>query len=287
LTATGERQLLAIQENSVRAQVRLAQGVASEKNNNIVESLVYFQQALNADQGMNEASQRLQNFAQGSPGASIRERANWATVQKEKWEKIFNDLGDYVYNNLRIVVYDFSAISDQFDARTNKVSITVTPGVKLIFDSTVLSVWKSVLDQWEQIKNLEENKSWVNSLSLKRDVRRSAGYYAFFSADIILYDEDGIRIANARQQLEYSDAVDNNDKTSFSGSISYGKNLQIFPQNRYSNMVSYRGVSFSVPLNDITDYMTAKVTGIYYDGRTFFPSRIMSQSEYDEWAKKQ
>ena len=286
LTAIGKQRLLAAQENTIKAQVKLAQGMASEKNDSLVESLAYFFEALNADKGMKEASQHIQNFAQGSPGNSIRERANWAIAQKEKWEKVFNDLGDYVYNNLRIVVYDFSKISDQFDAKTNKVSITVTPGVKLIFDSTVLNVWKSVVDRWEQIKNLEENKSWANSLSLKRDVRSSAGYYAFFRATINLYDEDGIRIDNTSRQLEYNSAIFNIDNA-FRSDIKYGKNLQILPQNRYFNAVPFGSASFSVPLENITEKMSAKVADIRYDGREICPARIMSQSEYDVWVKNQ
>jgi TolB-like protein len=147
LTAEGERQLLTIQEREVKGQVRLAQGMSAERNNNELQALVYFYEARIADQGNREASQRIQTFGQGSPGASIRERAEWAVTQKARWEKIFNDLGAYVYENLRIVVYDFSTISDQFDARTNKVTLTITPGVKLTYDSTVLSVWKTAIDQ--------------------------------------------------------------------------------------------------------------------------------------------
>jgi hypothetical protein len=286
LTATGESQLLAIQENSVRAQVRLAQGMTAEKNNNVVESLVYFQEALNADQGMSEASQRIQNFAQGSPGASIRERANWATAQKEKWEKIFNDLYSYANENLLIIVYDLSSFSDQFNARTNTVDITVTPGVKLIPNSTVLTVWKRIVDQWEQIKYLEENKSWTNSVSVKKmtrdmdDIRQRLGYddEYYCSVSIGLYDDEGIRIAQTKGGGKFD--------------IRYNKNLQILPQNRYFSNRPFNKVTFTmVKINDITDELHTKVdnnmTIARYGNESNIPSRIMSLSEYDEWVKKQ
>ena len=279
LSAEGERQLLAlaVEERTVKSQVRLAQGMSAERNNNELQALIYFYEARNADQGNREASQRIQTFGQGSPGASIRERAQWAITQKTRWEKIFNDLTDYVYENLRIVVYDFSTISDQFDARTNKVTLTVTPGVKLIVDSTVLTVWKTVIDQWEQIKNLEENKSWANSLSLRRrgtmgDVRYALQTYSP-SANIELYDEAGIRIANSSQHL--------NSKASI-GDIRYDRNLQILPQSRYFSTTPFVTVSFSVPLDNITDNMSAKVVNIRYFAEVY-PARIMSVQEWNEW----
>jgi hypothetical protein len=307
LTAIGKQQLLARQENTVRAQVKLAQGMASEKNDSLVESLAYFFEALNADQGMKEASQHIQNFAQGLPGNSIRERANWAIAQKEKWEKVFNDLVDYVDNNLLIAIYDFSTIEDQFNARNNTVDITVKPGVKIISDSMVLTVWKFILDQWDSIKNKEENKSWANSLTVKsplisrwaggsapEDIRRGIGkdplttdrsYYAIIN----LYDDIGIRISQNAVRLSR-------------GVIKYEINLQILPQERYFNAAPFQPVTFvRVKISDITDNLSAGVYSIAYgliyasDGLSLLsgsspygavPARIMSKSEYDAWLKK-
>lgn len=287
LTAEGERQLLTIQERTVKAQVRLAQGIAAEKNNNVVQSLVYFHESLNADSGMREASQRIQTFAHGSPGASIRERANWATEQKAKWEKIFNDLTDYVQKNVYIVVYDFSTITDRFDARTNRVTITLTPGVKLIPDSSVLTVWKTVNDEWQKISAMEENKSWANSLSVKQTnvvvVRSLIRFYNNWTT-VALYDKDGIRIIE--RQTNFPDTRIN-PSTSNGLSIAYNNNLQVLPQKRYFDNIPYASVSFTVPLKDITDELSAKPlnTGHYTHGN--FPSRIMTVVEWEQWLRSQ
>jgi TolB-like protein len=306
LTAEGERQLLAIQERTVRAQTSLARGMVAERNNEHLQSLVYFQEALNADRGMAEASQRIQSFGQGSPGAGIRERAEWATTQKAKWEKIFNDLVDYMDNNLFIAVYNFSTIEDQFDARTNRVTLTVKPGVKIIPDSTVLTVWKRVIDQWESIKNLEENKSWANSLTVKRssvirdsvgrDIRRQIGidpqvtdrsYFAI----IRLYDDAGIRIS--RNAISFSSGIIN---------IKYNRGLQILPQERYYNNASFQPIRFeNIMVSDITDNLSVEVSSIAYSliyrsGRYQYnirddyvgnaPARIMSVTEWEEWLRR-
>jgi hypothetical protein len=286
LTADGERQLLAEQRRETQAKRQLAQGMDSERNGNDIEGLVFYIEALDNDPTMREASARIQNFAEGSPGASIRERANWATTQKEKWEKRFNDLGDYVHNNLRIVVYDFSTISDQFDAKSNRVALTVTPGVKIIPDSTVLNVWKRVLDEWYRIKDLEENKSWANSLSIRsgRDRRNTIGEIKFL-VYIELYDEEGIRIGDSRGiPLLMMEPYDRRYEVDFI----YDNKLQILPQNRYFSNRPFEAVRFSVPLDKITDNLSVKVVRIGYQmgGNASYPARIMSQSEYDEWVKK-
>ena len=303
LTDEGKRQLLTIQERSVRSQVRLAQGMAAQRNNDELQALVFFQEALNANQGMREASQRIQSFGQGSPGASIRERAEWATTQKTRWEKIFNDLVDYVDKNLVIAVYDFSAIEDQFDALTNKVTLTVSPGVKIIPDSTVLNVWKTVVDQWEQIKRLEENRSWANSLTIRRsnisrdwqDIRQGIGKSQTttdrsFYAITRLYDDARIRIS--QNAVRFSSGL----------FIEYKRDLQILPRERYFNNRSFQPIKFvNVSVSDITDNLSVEASSIAYgliyaqEGQSMLSNasystvsaRIMSVQEWNEWVKNQ
>jgi hypothetical protein len=283
-TETGERQLRSIQPNQVRSQIRLAHGITSEKNNNEIESLMYFYQALNADSGMREASQHIQNFSQDFSGTSIRERAEWATTQKARWEKIFDDLASYVNENLLIVIYDFSKISDRFNASTNTVNLTITPGIKLIPDRTVLNVWKTVIDEWERTRRLEENRSWANSVSIRRtnvnrDIKTMLGMddgYTY-QPTIELYDSDGIRIANLNASLPLT--------------IRYRNDLQILPQNRYFNNTPFREVkSLAIKTSDITDNLSAKVVNIKSPndmGGRIIPARILSINEWEEWLRKQ
>ena len=306
LTAEGERQLLTIQEREVKGQVRLAQGMAAERNNDEVYALVYSIEAVNARPGMKEASQIIQTFGQGSPGASIRERAEWATTQKARWEKIFNDLADYVNENLLLVIYDFSTISDQFDARTNRVALTVSQGVKIIPDSTVLKVWKTVIDKWEQIKKLEENKSWANSIQQygyvpRVNSRRGGGVGIIrgigdsdYVVVIQLYDDAGIRIAERALSINLA-GIRRGGYSEENDYFMYNNNLQILPQDRYFNNVSFKSVTFNnVRISDITDNLSVKVYGILQDRDAerasrsgTLPARIMSVQEWNEWLRSQ
>jgi len=63
------------------------------------------------------------------------------------------------------------------------------------------------------------------------------------------------------------------------------KKILILPQNRYFSTVPFGGVNFSVPLENITENMSARVADIRFDRREVYLARIMSQSEYDVWLK--
>ena len=311
LTAEGERRLTTIPETEVTAQRKLAQGMSAERNNNPIQALVYFQEALNADRGMQEASQHIQNFGQGSPGASIRERAEWANTQKARWEKIFDDLIDYINDNLIIAVYDFSNISDRFDARTNTVTLTVTPGIKIIPDSMVLSIWKTIVDQWEQISNLEENRSWTRSVhsdygrkTLRISTRHNSSVPPVWrqiglnplvtdgkvQARIRLYDADGIRIASitSDRSFDHSSSDSLALYRALSLSIQYSSSLQILPQIRYFNDKSFAAIRFNgIRITDITDELSVKVEKLREIPPTSFspPARIMSVQEWNQWVQ--
>jgi TolB-like protein len=164
LTLEGERQLLTVQESPVRAQVNLARGMAAENADNSVEALSFYIQALEANPAMNEAERRIRQFANVSLGASIQEREQYAQRQKEKWDKIFADLQEYVANKLPIVIYDFSTVKDTITDAGKRVNLAASPGVKIIPNRTVLAVWKAAGEEWLRVKSVEENKAWTESV---------------------------------------------------------------------------------------------------------------------------
>jgi len=287
LTPEGERRLLAVQEMPVRARVSLARGMAAEKSGDDIDALAYYFQALDANGDLREAAANIQNFAQGSPGASIRERANWAAAQKEKWEKIFADLNDYALNNLLIVVYDFSVISDKIDLKSNTVGIEVTPGLKLIPNRTVLAVWKSVTDTWREIKNREENKSWAGAVRTDYEVTGAAFVggrnQQSFKVTAGLYDEYGGRIA----------ATDISDRglavrgTGVHSSITANFKMDtVFQQQKFYDNIEFQKVRFSrVPLGDITDELSVKVDRVRFESgstKTIQPL-VLSVDGWLEW----
>jgi hypothetical protein len=284
LTEAGEQSLLAIQETKVRASAELAKGMAAEKNGNLVGALAHFTGAVEADSNMKEASVHIQTFAGAVPTGSIRERAEFAIAQKQKWEKIFADLKVYVWEKLPIFIYDFSVVEDKFDARSNKVTITVSPGVKIVPDRTVLLVYKTILDNWIQIKNMEENKGWTGTVSIPAGVfeLQSVSQYAF-SYEIGLYDDYGDRIAS----FEW-DHVPGFDYSYHSSSF------QVLAQHKYYNDNNFNKIRFVVPLEKITDIVTPKIERIHRNRNLPYPNNrdrieypVFTVEEWQEWLASQ
>ncbi|WP_010256180.1 cell surface protein [Treponema primitia] len=289
LTSEGERQLLAIPKIEVRASFQLARGMAAEqRNDSQVEALAYFYQAITTNPNMREANQHIENFANATPPSSIRERAEWALAQKAKWEKIWADLATYVNDNLLIVVYDFSTISDQFDARSNTVDITVTPGIKIIPNRTVLAVWKTVTDNWRNIKNLDENKSWANSVTMADGIigpthigGSNSGQYTI---NVALYDDYGDRIALSRDIHNT-----NRDKVHFYGNRNTDlAAFQALAQIKYYNDASFYPLIFNrIKLDNVTDNLSAKVDSIKFrplgGNPRDIPALLLSIPEWEQW----
>jgi TolB-like protein len=279
LTEEGEKSLLAIPETQVRATAQLAKGMAAEKNGEFVEALAHLIGAQEADPTMREASVHIQNFSGAAPTGSIRERAEWAIAQKEKWEKIFKDLEVYLRGKLPVFIYDFSVIEDTFDSRSNEVTITVSPGVKVIPDRTVLLVYKTILDNWYQISRVEGNKGWANEV---RGLR--GGYLANiigglslpFSYAIGLYDDYGDRIANLWMWEDHS---------SPSFNCRYSSSFQVLAQHKYYDDKNFRKIRFKVPLNKITETITPKIERIYLSGADEYS--FFTAEEWQEWLASQ
>jgi TolB-like protein len=289
VSAKAKAELQSKSENAqTKATASLAQGMAAEKSGDLVDALAHFHTALDSNSGMREASAHIQTFSQGSPGTSIRERANWATAQSERWNKIFKDLETYAYNNLLIVVYDFTTITDKIDTRSNTVELEVGPGIKFIPNRTVLAVWKTVIDNWLEIKSKEENKSWVGAVKVQYEAIsymggglnfHSIGHYYY--AKVVLYDENGDKIATSSvgQKTEY---------------VKYmNKPFDLLVQKKYYDNAELKKVKFSrVKLADITDNLVPKIDAITIMGSVSgkaaaAPALVFTVSEYQQWAAAQ
>jgi hypothetical protein len=241
-----------------------------------------FQEALNANQGMKEASQRIQSFGQGSPGAGIRERAEWAVTQKTRWEKIFNDLRAYAEKELWIVVYDFSTISDEFDAGRNTVTITFNPGIKIIPNRTVLTVWKNVTEEYLRLKAIDENKPWisavqpVNILGDRFPMLVNAGLYDEYND--LIGSTTWIQSSSPRPRFQ----------TFFEEFPQGITRMQVIAQHKYFTDYAFGPVSFRVPVKKITDDIKVQIEKVHNDGfGRRYNAKIMSLAEWNEWLKNQ
>jgi hypothetical protein len=230
---------------------------------------------------MQEVSTHIQNFGATIQTSSIRERAEQAQREIAKWKKIFKDLETYVFENLGIAVYDFSTVADKLNVSANNVNFTITPGIQLVPDRTVLSVWKTVLDNWKVVFNAPENKSWVNDVSWNErgygigDVSAAGlGYGAIrlvYGANIGLYDDYGDRIGNT--------------SITFTLEYSIGSSFQVLAQHKYFDAKKYKQINFvRIPLDAITDTVTPKVDSVM---RRSYNVPIMTVAEWEQWLAAQ
>lgn len=281
LTAEGERQLLAEQRREVQATRQLAQGMAAERSGNIVEALAFYTEAVSIVPTMKEASERIQNFNGAIQTGSVRERAEYAQQQIDRWVKIFQDLRKYVDDNLTIVVYDFSAVKDEILSEGRSVRFKIYPGVKVIPDRTTLLVYKRIKDEWEQVRKMEENKSWANSVPQRL---RSNSYRSVLDSltgfsnracfiDIGLYDEYGDRIDTIKEEFWFS-------------------SYEPMAQHKYFNDTKFKEISSSLlPIAKISDTITPRIIEVCFgfDRRNLkkLNPPVLTVPEWEQWLSLQ
>ena len=280
LTDAGRTSLLTvadIPETQVRATAQLARGAVAAKSDNIVEALAFFSEALNSDSTRTEANRNIQSFFVDISTASIRERANYAIVQKEKWEKIFSDLKIYLRENLAIAIYDFSTVEDRISTLGSKayVSITIKPGIKIIPNRTALLVWKTIYDNWEQVRRLEENRSWANSV--RGSGSNGGDSYYEYSISFGLYDEYNDSIKTTSRELRLR-----------------GYSLtNLIAQHKYYEDTRFQEISFSsIDAEKISDILTPKIntisrTNSYGNAPGLKINLVMTVAEWQEWLAQQ
>jgi hypothetical protein len=267
LTQTGERLLFDEQDSQVNIQAiqNLSRGMVAEKSDNIVDALAFFSGALDSNYTKEESNRHIQSFFIDIQTNSIRERANYVLMQKAKWEKIFSDLKIYIRNNLPIFIYDFSVIEDEIDVRSKKVTLYISPGIKVIPNRTVLLVYKTILDNWFRIRSIEENKEWVKAVRLPGGTLStqpsSYDLYFTYSAEIGLFDDYGDKIANFRwygspPSLNYNYLADHGARINPS--------FQVLSQHKYYNDIKFGKIIYTVPLDQLTNTITPKIERVYY-----------------------
>jgi len=279
LTEAGEQSLLAIQPIEARATAQLARGAMAESNNNLVEALAFYTEAAGILPTMKEASDRIQNFNGTFQTTNIRERTEYAQQQMERWRKIFIDLRKYLDNNLPIIIYDFSVIQDKIATVGNSMSVrfTISPGIKVVPNRTAILVHKTVMDNWEHVKNREENKFWVNSLRTESQVSLPHERYDAYYITIGLYDD-------------YGDLIKTSTINYMSRHLYNSKPPQVVAQHKYYDENKFKEVeTMLIPVEKITDTITPGIieAGFISLGNTRLNMKlnppIMTVAEWQEW----
>jgi hypothetical protein len=280
----------------VRATTHLARGNQAIKSGNEIEALAFFTEALSSNNTKTEANRNIQNVFSASISSGLIERVNYALAQKAKWEKIFSDLEKYMRENCPLFIYDFSVVEDKLDLRSNRVTLTFKPGIKVIPNRTALLVYKAVMDNWEQVSSQSENKDWTKDIS---------GYYrarnGFFDEtgggvaainlrycvwDIGLFDNYGDRIARLSGTDQYTNLYIRYEN--IRGDMRF---TQVLAQQKYYDNIVFKPVSFTIPLDRVTDNLTARVERTYLRSNSWGSNNIspavefqaMTVTEWHEW----
>jgi hypothetical protein len=175
---------------------------------------------------------------------------------------------------LPIFIYDFSIVEDTFNARSNEITLTVSPGVKVVPNRTVLLVYKTVFDNWSQIKRMEENKERANTVRIRGDFLNIEDFGFSFSYEIGLYDDYGDRIANAQWY---------NDSRPWLF-CRYTSRFQVLAQHKYYSDTDFKKIRFTVPLDKITESMTPKIERISWSQTDY---SVFTVEGWQEWLASQ
>jgi hypothetical protein len=188
-------------------------------------------------------------------------------------------------DNLAMVVYDFSTIEDAITTSGTRmvVRLRISPGVKVVANRTVLLVWKTVMDNWTELVNNRENRSWITAdlraLASRVDNTLREMTWQYY-VNVGLFDEYGDMIATSQVRL--------------GPNFRYTSSFQVLAQHRYYADRKYEEVIYQhIPVERITSKITPRITEVGTQSRDNpnFSSKlqppIMSVPEWREWLAQQ
>lgn len=220
--------------STLSATQKLAQGMAAEKEGDFITALSFLTDS--SEGGNNEANTVISAMLSSSIPTNIREQAAYYKAQIDKWNKIWDDLENYLKNHYPILVYDFDPIKmqTQVSSSGNHVTVEWEKGIKLVPNRKALVLYNTVAEEWEKIKSNRDN-NWVSQVYTFNGV---ANYYI----KIGIYNKYGELLTT--------------DGFSWGSTYWYNKKLRykdeaVPPQFRLFNDERFRTVAFSnIPIND-------------------------------------
>lgn len=106
LKANGDKQ-----QAEVAANVFTAKGMAVEQEGgSIVQAMAYYQKAVGSSSAIVEAAARLDGLTSQITGVNLGETALNDMKLRKQWEKIWNDMEEFVRNNWADIIYDPSLL---------------------------------------------------------------------------------------------------------------------------------------------------------------------------------
>lgn len=240
--------------------MNLAKGSVAEKNGNLIDALLLYNQVGGTLKAEAESSIN-QILNGGISGTSIAEKILRQKTEIEKWTALFNGWYDYLESgNWFFCVYDFSSVQDKISVVSGETNVTlsVTPGVKIVPKREAVLLHKQIFDSWKAVASQPENKEWVRGVPAK-DMQE---FYYTVSVNVDLMNEYGISM----KRYFTSFSFDFCDFFSYHDWAFQGK-PQVLTQRNYYNVVNFGKLYFThIDAQDITDTITPVISEIKLKG---------------------
>lgn len=250
--------------------LNLAKGNAAEKSGNLIDALLAYDKV--GDRFIEEAKNSIGTILNGSiSGSRITQKIRRYESERAKWIKLFNDWYEYMESgNWFFCVYDFSTVQDSvfFSQGRNKVTLNITPGVKIVPKQEAIILHRQIFDSWKAVASRPENDEWARMVFFKLPAKMQGDSSYSVSVRVDLMNENGIAIKDFSHSFTFTFMPFNHNKQwEFRGlqgserAIRYP--TQVLSQRDYYNAVNFYRVSFLyVDAQDITDSIVPTVSEV-------------------------
>lgn len=305
LSASEKLALSKVNKIENQSTMNLAKGNAAEKSDDFINALLSYSQI--EGNLKKEADSNIQTIFNGNVDTtSVQSKLAYYSSQKEKWNKIFRQLEDYMNDNVGFVVYDFSKVEDEINMRKNTVNFVVTPGVKCVPNMTAMKLFSIVENEWNLVKSDRNNDVWSGTVDLPfiggKSLASASMSHIFYSFSIVvgLFDNDGNLIQQINTRPVINGWVRSGNGYDFFdrlGSTLSSSRIVAKSQEKYFDNEKYKEIKFSsIKFDEIKNDFNIKIISAEMEvytrnGRTSTFNRktppVYSIDEYNDWVKNQ
>lgn len=260
------------------SSMNLAKGNIAEQNGNYIDALLLYSEVPGA-----KATENIHKLFNGTVDTTnIQARISYYNKQKEKWNVIFSQLRDYMSENAAFIVYDFSDVKDSINMNLNKVSFTITPGVKCVPNEAAMKVWATVMKEWRSIVLDKDNDAWSKTVSARHFFSREDGriYYNLqyeYTVSVGLFDDDNYPLKTKEETVQFWwSSTEYNYKDNFNTMIAKS-------QSKYLSEAKYSRIYFDyIDFADLNNGMKVKIVDVKPSDGYKKPLGIYEISEFQQ-----
>jgi hypothetical protein len=154
-------------------------------------------------------------------------------------------------------------------------------------------VYKTIADNWRQIRGKPENQDWANNIRIPNFGNLSGSVNRYiYQSEFGLYDDYGDRVAVYSNSSFFTELRIQSNTDPFIDS--FRNEFLVTAQQKYYDDAKFQEIRFTVPLSKVTDNMVPKIDKLYIrpqhnsqsdNGQVNFTA--MAVAEYQNWLRTQ